>query len=328
MRKLYLEFIRGAASVCVLLYHLPETWFAGGGYHRFSLAAVGSDAVAIFFILSGCVINISYTRKRVSKKEFISSRLLRIYPQFFLGVLFALIVTVSFRRPWPPPGQLLGNILMLSTLQGFIVQSLRGNSVVWSLTFEMFFYLVFMLSIGRFRKEILRGWFVLALLMIPCCYFLPGIGLIDHFIAMFAFSAIWLVGYYVYEHRDLFYVDGYTAALSLGTLPIVSRLQFAFQWPGVDALKHFLFALIAIPFFRYCLQTGPSGKKLPRLVPLLVYLGMSILLFRETSLSTATRAACAVAPLAMMSLYWLIHRAGFREKAVSVVNRVGSILGK
>ena len=328
MKKLYLEFVRGTASVGVLLYHLPESWFTPTEFRRFSMATLGTDAVIMFFILSGCVINISYSRNPGSRWDFMRKRLLRLVPQFLLAVLFGLFAMWCRGKPLPSSGQLLGNVFMLSTLQGFIVQSLSGNAVVWSLTYEMFFYLVFMLTIGRLRRQAVLCWLIIALSMIPLCYHLSGIGVVDHFIAMFAFSAIWLVGYYVYEYRNQFYVDGYTAAVSLGTLPILSRLTFAAQWPGVDPLKHFLFALVAIPFFRYCLQAAPSGKKLPVFFPVVVYAGLAMLFLQEPGYSLLTKVMCILTPPGLALLFALMHRLGFKDRAIAVINRLGAVLGK
>lgn len=328
MRKPYLEFIRGAASVCVLLYHLPESWFRIDEYRRFSLADLGADAVALFFILSGCVINMSYSRKPGSRRDFLASRLLRLYPQFLLGVSFGVLAAWILWSLWPPVGQLLGNIGMLSTLQGFIVESLPGNSVVWSLTFEMFFYIVFALAIGRFRKRVVLCWSIVSVLMIPLCYFRFGVGVLDHFIAMMAFSAIWLVGYYLYEYRQMFYVDGYAAAVSLGSLPMLSRIDLPFHWPGVDPSKHFLFAIIAIPFFRYCLQTPPTGKKIGTLITLLICLGLAVLFNRQPGYSLLSKVVFTAAPAGIAFLYWCIHRFGLQARAAAAVSRIGIVLGK
>jgi len=75
MKKLYLEFIRGAAAIVVLLYHFIELHPAGNGPKHYYLSNWGTDAVIIFFILSGIVINISQTNNPKTKIDFISNRL-------------------------------------------------------------------------------------------------------------------------------------------------------------------------------------------------------------------------------------------------------------
>src|SRR5579872_5941528 len=162
MKKLYLEFVRGTASVGVLLYHLPESWFSPTEFRRFSMTTLGTDAVVMFFILSGCVINISYSRKPGSRGQFMANRVRRLVPQFLLGLLVGLLATWCLGKPLPSFGQLVGNVFMISTLQGFIVGSLPANSVVWSLSFEMFFYVVFMLTIGRFHRRAVLCWLIIS----------------------------------------------------------------------------------------------------------------------------------------------------------------------
>src|ERR1700749_3843493 len=155
MKKLYLEFIRGAAAVIVLLYHCIEMHPQGKGPKHFYFSNWGTDAVIVFFILSGIVINISLSRNPKSPTEFITNRLVRLYPQLITGLLLGLGVLYITRSVMPSLGEIIGNFFMLSALKGYmnnIVPSFESNSPIWSLSFEMFFYLVFAMTIGRFHK--------------------------------------------------------------------------------------------------------------------------------------------------------------------------------
>lgn len=328
MKKLYLEFVRGMAALFVLLFHITELYFSRSGSHGFSLSTLAADSVIIFFILSGCVINISQTRRPKQRLEFFVNRLIRIMPQFLLGIGLGLVALGLVGWTIPGFGVILGNIFMLSTLQGFIVNSMLGNTVVWSLSFEMFFYVIFTFSIGSNQKKFLRTWFALSILTIPFCYLPTHIGVVDHFVAMMAFSCIWLVGYYIYEYRDSFYANGYNAALSLGSLAIMSRIEFPWQWPGSDPSKHLLFAFVAIPFFRFCLQTKPTGKKVPVGLQVLVYLILSVALILRKDSNLPTKAVCCALPLVLTAGYWLILRINSKERVIVWVDRLGAVLGK
>jgi len=328
MKKLYLEFVRGMAALFVLLFHITELYFSQRGSHGFSLSTLAADSVIIFFILSGCVINISQTRRPKKRMEFFVNRLVRIMPQFVLGVGLGLLAIRIIGWAVPDLYVVLGNVFMLSTLQGFIVNSMLGNTVVWSLSFEMFFYILFTFSIGRHQKKFLRAWFVVAALLIPFCYLPTHIGVIDHIVAMMAFSCIWLVGYYIYEYRDAFYADGYGAALSLGSLAIMSRVEFPWQWPGTDPFKHLLFAFVAIPFFRFCLQTKPAGKKVPLSLQVLVYLMLSAALILRKDSNLPTKVICCALPLVLIAGYWFILRINSKERVIVWVDRLGAVLGK
>ena len=328
MKKLYLEFVRGMAALFVFLFHITELYISEAGSRRFSLSTLAADSVIIFFILSGCVINISQTLRPKPRLGFFLNRLIRIMPQFLLGVLLGWLVLDLVGKPLPNVFTVLGNIFMLSTLQSFIVGSMLGNTVVWSLSFEMFFYILFTFSIGSHQKKFLRYWFFSSLLLIPFCYLPSHVGVIDHFVAMMAFSSIWLIGYYVYEYRQYFYTDGFGAALSLGCLSILSRVEFPWQWPGTDPFKHLLFAVVAIPFFRFCLQTKPSGRKIPIVLQVVVYIALALALILRKDSNLPTKIVCCAMPPTMVGVYFLILRLNIRDKAVALVNWLGTWLGK
>ena len=154
-KKLYLEFVRGGAAIFVFIAHIFELLPSTGGSAHANFIRVGTDAVMIFFILSGCVINISQTRNPKSKRDFFVNRLLRLYPQFLVGILMAIMVIHLLKMAAPSHGDIFGNLLMVSSLQGYIVRSLETNSPVWSLSFEMGFYILFLLTIGTYRRKLL-----------------------------------------------------------------------------------------------------------------------------------------------------------------------------
>jgi peptidoglycan/LPS O-acetylase OafA/YrhL len=327
MKKLYLEFVRGMASLFVVCYHLLGLYPDQGALKGITFGPFGPYSVVMFFILSGCVINISQTVRPKSRKKFFVDRVLRLCPQFFLGILLGLIVTWLIGWKLPSIGQFAGNLFMLSTQEGYIVPSMKGNSAVWSLSFEMFFYLVFLITIGPAQKKRILGWFALSLIAIPLCYAVTYVGIIDHLVLMLAFSFMWLVGYYTYEYRHLFYVDGYTATLSLVCVAVATRVDIPWQLQR-DPIKYMLFATLAIPFFRFCLQTGPTRKKIPILLLALAWLLLSTAYLLQRQPSLRVRLASCVLPLVLLPLFALILRAGLKQKVIALVDRLGIILGK
>lgn len=113
-KLLKLEAIRGAAALYVVLHHTIRD-ASVLGYDLSFLFRFGQEAVILFFILSGFVIEYSF--KRGSDKTFTTyfvKRLLRIYIPLVLVYLanyFILYVQQSgVDVPW---GQVVLNILML-----------------------------------------------------------------------------------------------------------------------------------------------------------------------------------------------------------------------
>src|SRR5262249_31126812 len=119
-----------------------------------SLRVIGDTGVDLFFVLSGYLIYGSLIARRQAFLPFISRRIERIYPAFV--VVFALYVALAFAFPMENkiPGNvvdgalyLVANVLLLPGL--FPIRPL--NTVAWSLSYEMFFYLVIPLTITVFR---------------------------------------------------------------------------------------------------------------------------------------------------------------------------------
>ncbi len=169
-------------------------------------------------MLSGLVINLSETKKPKSTTAFLSNRFLRIYPQFGAGMLLAFIALYVTNTAFPSLKVILGNFFMVSTMKdymGYIVPSIQSNLPVWSLSFEVAFYLLFALTIGRNQKKALFYWFLISLIAIPLYFLKVERDVLTHVIAVFAFSSVWLVGYYIYQYRNYFYAEKYTVLFGL-----------------------------------------------------------------------------------------------------------------
>lgn len=122
--------------------------------HIFSEGYIG---VSFFFILSGFILSYTYKDKiledRVSKKSFWLARFARIYPLHFVTLLVA--IPLSFRQDMVEWATRF--VLNLFLVQSFVPSQdvyFYFNSVSWSISDEMFFYLVFpFLILALFRKR-------------------------------------------------------------------------------------------------------------------------------------------------------------------------------
>lgn len=133
-----LTSLRFIFAVMVLLHHLMPS------VHYFFYE--GFVGVSFFFILSGFILSHSYKRKflevNYSKRDFYYSRIARIYPLhlltlgisvFFVGFTFTFDYFLKF-------------ILNFTLLQSFVPFPdfyFSFNAVSWSISDEMFFYLLF-----------------------------------------------------------------------------------------------------------------------------------------------------------------------------------------
>jgi len=327
MKKIYLEFLRGVSTVFILGWHMA--FLAPTGHPTRLTAYWGTDALIMFFMLSGLVINLSESKKPKSTFAFIRNRFIRIYPQFIVGMLLAFLALYVTNTSFPSLLTIVGNFFMVSTMKdymGYVVPSIQSNLPVWSLSFEVAFYLLFALTIGRYQKKAIFYWFILSLIAIPLYFLRAERDALTHIIAVFAFSSVWIVGYYIYQYRDYFYVEKYTVLFGLGILPLISRMQFSPNF--YDPLKYFIFSIFAIPFFRYCLQLPPAGKKIKMIyliIPHTIFV-IAALTIRYMPLKNAI--VYSTFPYVYMAIGYLIDVLKIKDRVISFINKSGSIMGK
>ncbi len=136
-------------ALFVLLQHLPLTAvFPDCLRPVYKNFASGSWGVFGFFILSGFIMWHAYSGRKLTCKGFIVNRIARIYPVYLLGIVVALFLTNSplFRADISLP-----RAIWLLVSEVFLVQSwgskspmtLQYNQPGWTLSVEMFFYILF-----------------------------------------------------------------------------------------------------------------------------------------------------------------------------------------
>lgn len=152
-----MEGLRGFAVFLVFLVHyvtLVAPWVTRGSHTQAVAAALhtmGNTGVDLFFVLSGYLIYGSLIARAQPFGRYMARRVERIYPAFL--AVFAIYIALSFAFPaenkipsaWPAASvYLLQNLLLLPGL--FPIEPLI--TVAWSLSYEMFYYLLIPLLIG------------------------------------------------------------------------------------------------------------------------------------------------------------------------------------
>ena len=329
MKKLYLEFLRGAAALTVLFYHFLELRTLSTNSKHFYFANWGTDAVIIFFILSGIVINISQSNNPKPGRSFIGNRLLRIYPQLIFGLLLGLLALYVTGVEFPSLRVIIGNFLMVSAIKGYmvnIVPCLQSNSPLWSLSYEIVFYLLFAMTIGRYQKKALMGWFILSLAVMPIYYMQIGDDIVKHFTWVIAFSSIWLAGYFIYEYRKYFYADRYAALFSAGVLPLISRMHISAMY--YDPAKYLLFAIFAAPFFRYCLRVPDEGKRIRWYYLAIPYLAFVYVVFKQPYLTFGSFAVYSALPAVLAVIGFAVVAFKLKDRIAAFIESSGRAMGK
>ena len=213
MKLIKLEAIRGFAALYVVIHH--TTHFDGllGYAFRF-----GQEAVILFFLMSGFVINISSYRS-VDKGffDYFKKRFYRIYVPLFFVIILVAMISNEFNYT-----NLFGNIFMLQDIErlrpGALFPPLGGNSPLWYLSYEWWFYMMFY-PLSRIKSESKRN--KVAYLISVC-------------------GAILYLFYPIYAFRVLFYFAIWWAGVSMSQLYLKEHMSIKAALPILMALISFL----------------------------------------------------------------------------------------
>lgn len=257
-----LDALRGLTALYVLLHHaqlLPNSRWG-------LLLSFGQEAVILFFLLSGFVIDHSLRNRRFNTGRYLQLRTRRIYPIFLVALLLSYAAQCVIQGQWAPPmwRDLMGNLLMLQDAaglkRGVWFDTFQGNSALWSLSYEWCFYLLF-IPVVRLIRPSLQAWTALA---ISVAGWLVFNAIPNQIALLLSYFMIWWSGVALsreYSVTGRISLAGQTQ--SLGGLAMLSLMQLAaigLAWKagqplklGIDPvlqLRHygaaFVFLLVAI----------------------------------------------------------------------------------
>ncbi|OIP76059.1 MAG: hypothetical protein AUK48_06395 [Oscillatoriales cyanobacterium CG2_30_44_21] len=140
---LNLEGLRGYAALAVGYTHifgfknLIDPSYHPANYLDYLLPAHAS--VLIFFMLSGYVIGLTNPISNFSLENtrlYLIRRAVRLIPIYWIAILFSISVT-----PGNSLIEIFGNLFLF---QGMFVDLIRNNTILWTLNYEFFYYLLFL----------------------------------------------------------------------------------------------------------------------------------------------------------------------------------------
>lgn len=164
--SLWLDILRSLAALTVLFGHMAHIRFTRGDYYFLREINIASDAVAVFFVLSGVVIAYAAGRDG-SLGKFAFNRATRLFtvivPAIFLTLLFDGIGTRIDMAAYPRsyyyemsvPEFLFRGLTLSPEWNGLMDRVRLGtNGPLWSLSYEAVYYAMFAVLI--FLKGALR----------------------------------------------------------------------------------------------------------------------------------------------------------------------------
>ena len=192
-----LEALRGFAALYVVFFHvLPQKIYLLG-VNIGLLFRFGPEAVIVFFVLSGFVIKYTFERSAdKSFKYYFIRRFIRLYIPLFFIFLLGYGIKCYSEGAWANPDwkTLLGNIFMLqdviSQKPNVISAAYMGNGVLWSLSYEWWFYMLFFVLATYISSNKLNKWVNIIVIVAAASYVIYPF--IVNRLAMY--FAIWWIG--------------------------------------------------------------------------------------------------------------------------------------
>jgi peptidoglycan/LPS O-acetylase OafA/YrhL len=229
----FLDGLRGIAAALVMIGHVRWLLWEGfsEGYAKhpgqysvvekilvyfLSLFRFGHQAVLFFFVLSGFVIHLKYSKRLKLKdsrqfdyKDYFSRRIKRIYPPFLFVVLVTYVLDTwgshlgfSIYNGKTPNDlinhnvtnnhslvNLLGNLIFINSSQ---VGIWGTNSPLWSLKYEWWFYVLYPFLLLVNRKNLYGSWALVIFLFIVS-FFIP-FAPVQFFMNVFQYLLSWWLG--------------------------------------------------------------------------------------------------------------------------------------
>ena len=143
-----IQILRGFAAVFVMLYHATRHYQEKGLVFLNGIFKHGYFGVDVFFVLNGFVIYYSSQKylENGNYLEFIKKRFIRIYPSFWLFLLFPLTVVFLVAPQYIVARSAFEPINFINILVLFFNHP-QISQVTWTLSFELYFYILFFLMI-------------------------------------------------------------------------------------------------------------------------------------------------------------------------------------
>lgn len=150
-----LQILRGVAALLVVGFHARPVMDIPADSWLDSLFSMGYAGVNLFFIISGFIMCYT-TDSRTKPLKFIGRRLVRIAPLYWLLLLFH-----KGLRSLTDPQTYLSMFFIPLSPQSPPFLGYATWMVGWTLNYEMFFYLVFFLSLffGKYRMVMVYAVF-------------------------------------------------------------------------------------------------------------------------------------------------------------------------
>ncbi|MCR2808911.1 MULTISPECIES: acyltransferase [unclassified Microbacterium] len=252
-----LDVARAAAAVYVVLHHTTAGPLA-------VLFSFGQEAVLVFFLLSGFVIFANEHERVMRPGGYYLRRLRRIYPP----MLFAMLVSTALwatglieaEFTWQ---SLVGTLVSVQDIAflkpGVISDPYLGNDPLWSLSYEVFFYLIFPLVMILWRRS--RSATRLLVPVVAVVAYGTFLVWPNHLSLVLAYFVVWWVGgmaAHLYLDGRLTIKDAAPELVGIGSLVVTTGVGVvAYGFAGLGYFPFLILRHCVVVFALFLLLLTP-----------------------------------------------------------------------
>ncbi len=256
------QYMRAIAALFVVINHAASK---GAQYTSTSSEwfVIGEAGVDLFFIISGYIMCHTVDSKNISFVSFISARIKRIIPLYWVLTTLALIVYLLFPDKVNSAG---GGTNIIHSYTLFPVEENYLISNGWTLSYEFFFYLLFAFGLS-FTANIRFSIPVILIAMLVSLGNFSGIGSSNSIIFNFITNPLLLefsfgiIVYYVFKKYKLHSIRGLTLIIiSILLFSLVSIYQ-------PDNSRVINYGIPALLLFIGMIALEPQFKRIPENKP-------------------------------------------------------------
>lgn len=164
-----LQVLRGVAASLVVLFHtINSVYYKYGEVGYFSVIhTFGEIGVDIFFVISGFIMIYIQDVKKRSSVEFLTDRVIRIVPLYWLVTLFICAVYILNKNIFGDNSIESDDVLSSMSFSSYLfLDEFPILKVGWTLDLEMFFYVVMAIGIALSRNF----FFPVSVLLLAAAY--------------------------------------------------------------------------------------------------------------------------------------------------------------
>ena len=287
---LSIEGIRGFAAIYVMLGHIvqlyqPYVFFPGLEFVIKTLFGYGHQAVILFFIMSGFSIHYSSSKYNFSDRrqitDYLFKRFRRIYPLFLMALIISFVVLYITQTPSDWVRNSLSFVFLTDISKGCIADPIPTNFPIWSLSYEVIYYLLYPLILWLKDKIGLKRVLIISIIISLIAGVFELSGLQNHLSNVFQLYWIWVVGAVIAEYK----MNNKQVVLKYKEGVLMSALAMMFTLEKLTLLRDWawglFFSIIIFSFFVTNNKTTGTQKLVSITLSLITILGCYFLTFND-----------------------------------------------